>query len=76
MRHRKLDKHTAFFRFYGELNDFLPKKYRKKSFPYVFGGHSSVKHVIESIGVPHPEIDLILGGGGGGGGGEQRLGGF
>ena len=52
--------HTAFFRFYEELNDFLPKVRRKTTFPYAFRGMPTVKHTIEAIGVPHTEIDVIL----------------
>lgn len=51
---------TSFFRFYEELNDFLPKKMRKKRFAYSFTGTPSVKNTIEAIGVPHVEVDLIL----------------
>lgn len=51
---------TAYFRFYEELNDFLPPAKRKSEFPYTFQGTPSVKHAIEAIGVPHPEVDLIL----------------
>ena len=51
---------TAYFRFYAELNDFLPKKQRFITFPLAFMNRQSVKHLIESIGVPHPEVDLIL----------------
>jgi uncharacterized protein len=51
---------TAFFRFYEELNDFLPRRRRKRTFPARFEGRPSVKHVIECLGVPHTEIDLIL----------------
>jgi uncharacterized protein with PIN domain len=51
---------TAFFRFYEELNDFLPKEQKKKTFPYEFIGNPSIKDTIESIGVPNAEIDLIL----------------
>lgn len=51
---------VAYFRFYEELNDFLPTARRKKEFPYTFQGTPSVKHAIEAIGVPHPEVDLIL----------------
>ena len=47
-------------RFYEELNDFLPKEQRKKDFEYHFSGNPSIKDAIEAIGVPHPEIDLIL----------------
>jgi uncharacterized protein with PIN domain len=51
---------NATFRFYEELNDFLPKTRRKKTFPYSFWGNPAVKDVIEAIGVPHTEVDLIL----------------
>lgn len=51
---------TACFRFYEELNDFLPSKRRKQAFNHNFKNNPSVKDVIESIGVPHTEIDLIL----------------
>lgn len=47
-------------RFYEELNDFLPKDIKKKAFTHHFKGNPSVKDVIESIGVPHVEVDLIL----------------
>lgn len=52
--------HTAFFRFYEELNDFLPKERYKKCFRYEFIGNPSIKDTVEAIGVPHSEIDLIL----------------
>lgn len=51
---------TVFFRFYEELNDFLPKNKRKKTFEHNFTGRVSVKDMVESLGVPHTEIDLIL----------------
>ena len=47
-------------RFYEELNDFLPPEQRKKSFDYDFRQSGSVKDLIESLGAPHTEIDLIL----------------
>ncbi|MGC9364759.1 MAG: Mut7-C RNAse domain-containing protein [Fidelibacterota bacterium] len=53
-------KHTACFRFYEELNDFLGDEQKKKSFPVTFIGNPSIKDTIEAIGVPHTEIDLIL----------------
>ncbi len=55
-----MHKHIASFRFYEELNDFLPAEKRKKTFPYAFMGKPSVKDAIEGIGVSHTEIDLIL----------------
>lgn len=51
---------TAFFRFYEELNDFLPRRRRKRTFSARFEGRPAVKHIIECLGVPHTEIDLIL----------------
>ncbi|MEN8115402.1 MAG: Mut7-C RNAse domain-containing protein [Bacteroidota bacterium] len=51
---------TSWFRFYEELNDFLPQNVRKRSFPYNFTGTPSIKNTIEAIGVPHAEVDLIL----------------
>jgi uncharacterized protein with PIN domain len=50
----------AWFRFYEELNDFLPASRKKQSFSISFSGNPSVKDIIESLGVPHTEIDLIL----------------
>ncbi|GGK56945.1 Mut7-C RNAse domain-containing protein [Amphritea balenae] len=52
--------HTASFRFYEELNDFLPRDKRKLTFDWSFIGWPTVKDCIEAIGVPHCEIDLIL----------------
>jgi len=50
----------ANFRFYAELNDFLKPADRYQSVVLSFKGRQSVKHLMESLGVPHPEIDLIL----------------
>ncbi|MGE5430781.1 MAG: Mut7-C RNAse domain-containing protein [Syntrophomonadaceae bacterium] len=52
--------HRAFFRFYEELNDFLPEERKKIRFTHLYTGRASVKDMIESLGVPHSEIDLIL----------------
>jgi uncharacterized protein with PIN domain len=38
----------------------LKTSFRKKNFTIEFKGKPSVKNIIESIGVPHSEIDLIL----------------
>jgi len=48
------------FRFYEELNDFLPKQRRKTDFEAEFKGKRSIKDMTEALGVPHTEIDLIL----------------
>ena len=50
----------AYFRFYEELNEFLPHNKRKTEFEYLFNGNPSVKDAIEAIGIPHVEVDLIL----------------
>lgn len=50
----------ASFRFYEELNDHLPKIWRKKAFIYEFKGRPAIKNIIQAIGVPHGEVDLIL----------------
>ena len=47
-------------RFYEELNDFLPANKRKLSFSVAFKGRQTVKDMIESQGVPHIEVDLVL----------------
>ena len=51
---------TAEFRFYEELNDFLPREWRKQAFRYECARRATVKQAIEAIGVPHTEIELIL----------------
>jgi len=50
----------AEFRFYEELNDFLPPDQHKTSFRSSFFGTPSVKDVIQALGVPHVAIDLVL----------------
>ena len=50
----------ATFRFYEELNDFLPEPRRKRDFEIEIDRARSVKDAIESAGVPHTEVDLIL----------------
>jgi uncharacterized protein with PIN domain len=47
-------------RFYAELNDFLPPARRGRAFRRRFDGTPAVKDTIESLGVPHTEVDLIL----------------
>jgi hypothetical protein len=48
------------FRFYAELNDFLPPERQIRAFAHAVFLCASVKDVIESLGVPHTEVDLIL----------------
>lgn len=51
---------SAEFRFYEELNDFLPAGRRKVGFSQAFYGTPAVRDVIQAIGVPHSAIDLLL----------------
>jgi uncharacterized protein len=49
-----------YFRFYEELNDFLPEEKKKIRFEYEVLDSPSVKDAIEALGVPHTEVDMIL----------------
>jgi hypothetical protein len=49
----------ATFSFVGELNDFLPHYRKDISFTLEFAPHQSLKHLIESLGVPHTEIGQV-----------------
>jgi uncharacterized protein with PIN domain len=51
---------AARFRFYAELNDFLLKNSKGKELVRPFDVSGSVKDLIESFGVPHTEVDLVL----------------
>src|SRR5918992_163171 len=50
----------AEFRFYAELNDFLPRQHRFVTLVRLFDGEVSVKDLIEAAGVPHTEVDLVI----------------
>lgn len=50
----------ASLRFYAELNDFLPPARRMTDIECPFHVGPSVRDLIESLGVPHTEVDLIL----------------
>lgn len=47
------------FQFFAELNDFLPPE-RRQRFATTAVARSSIKDAIEALGVPHPEVALIL----------------
>jgi uncharacterized protein len=47
-------------RFYGELNDFLPPEHRQATLVCALESSASIKDVVETLGVPHPEIDLLV----------------
>jgi uncharacterized protein with PIN domain len=48
------------FRFYARLNEFLPSARRQRSFVVCCHAQSTVKHMIEALGVPHTEVEFIL----------------
>jgi uncharacterized protein with PIN domain len=50
----------ATFTFIGELNDFVPRYYKNITFNLEFEDHQSLKHLIESLGVPHTEFGQVL----------------
>jgi uncharacterized protein len=50
----------ACFRFYAELNDHLPPSQQYGVVKKEFFVPASVKDMIEGIGVPHAEVDLVL----------------
>ncbi|HLX00871.1 MAG TPA: Mut7-C RNAse domain-containing protein [Trinickia sp.] len=51
---------TATFRFYEELNDFIARPLRRRSFSCACAPAATAKHMIEALGVPHTEVELIL----------------
>lgn len=51
---------TVTIRFYDDLNDFLRKDSRQKDLIVQSKGRRSIKDLVESLGVPHVEIGLIL----------------
>ena len=50
----------AKFSFPNELNDLLPKRKRSQELTISFMGSQSIKHIIESLGVPHTEVGLLI----------------
>jgi uncharacterized protein with PIN domain len=50
---------TATFHFSGSLNDFLPRQQRGQPISHPFDWRASIKDMIESLGVPHPEIEAL-----------------
>jgi uncharacterized protein len=51
---------TTTFHFYGDLNYFLPEAQRNQGIVQELAEQAAVKHPIESLGVPHPEVEAIL----------------
>jgi uncharacterized protein len=52
--------YRAHIRFYQELNEFLTEEQRFRTLESELLGHPGVKDLIESFGVPHTEVDLVL----------------
>lgn len=50
----------ATFCFQGDLNFFLPQHQKGVNFIYQFKERPSIKDAIESLGVPHPEVNSIV----------------
>jgi uncharacterized protein len=51
---------TVRFRFYEELNDFLAPQRRGCEFSWRSAAAARVRHAIETLGVPHTEVELVL----------------
>ncbi|GAB3384592.1 Mut7-C ubiquitin/RNAse domain-containing protein [Massilia agri] len=51
---------TATFRFYDQLNDFLPRERRGRAFTTPCAREATAKHMVEALGVPHTEVELLL----------------
>jgi hypothetical protein len=50
---------VAWFQFFGRLNDFLPRDRREQLVRVEFRERQSIKHLTESLGVPHPEVGVV-----------------
>lgn len=51
---------TSQFLFHAELNDFLPAVQRGLPYVLAYASHQSLKHLVESLGIPHVEIGIVL----------------
>ncbi len=51
---------VATFRFYEELNDFLPSARRKRDVAWACASGATVRNAIEALGVPPTRVELIL----------------
>lgn len=47
-------------RFYGSLNDFLPAPRRQSTLVCALDSSPSIKDLVEGLGVPHTEIDVLV----------------
>jgi hypothetical protein len=51
---------SATFLFHGSCNDLLPRSRRNRDIKLPLTGRPAVKDALESLGVPHTEVDIIL----------------
>ncbi|NIP53534.1 MAG: twitching motility protein PilT, partial [Phycisphaerae bacterium] len=51
---------SATFRYLGGLENLLVRRYRASAGEYRFKGTPGVKDAIETMGIPHTEVDVIL----------------
>ena len=51
---------SATFRCCEELNDYLPPARRRREFSVTCARAATTKHMIEALGVPHTEVELVL----------------
>ncbi len=49
----------ARFHFYDRLGDFVPPRRKAQTFIHRFEPDQSVKHLVESLGAPHPEVGRL-----------------
>ncbi|MFH1185561.1 MAG: Mut7-C RNAse domain-containing protein [Chloroflexota bacterium] len=51
---------AAIFRFGADLEELLPRSWRRSTGIYCFAGPQSAKHLIEALGIPHTEVGAIV----------------
>lgn len=51
---------SANYHFYAELNDFLSTKERNKAIKHTFNNSPVVKDSVEALGIPHPEVAIVM----------------
>lgn len=54
-----MDDQIVTVRCHGSLNDFLPRRQRGRPVILPWSAHETVKHLVEAIGVPHPEVEAL-----------------
>lgn len=54
------EKGRVHLRFYAELNDFLPPDKRGRTFAYPLDEGTTIEALLNAVGVPPDEVDLIL----------------